>query len=105
MRQARNRSVLVVQNEVDREWLDANSVLESWLVEFFDVLQAEVIASENRKDVFKNLTIINFNYDRRIEQFLLYALRDLFRIDSREAAELMRTLRIYHPYGVVGSLD
>jgi hypothetical protein len=96
---------LVVQNEVDREWLSATRVFESWLVDFLDVLQAGVIASENPYDVFKNLTIINFNYDRCIEQFLFFALRDLFCIDSSEAAELMRTLRIYHPYGVVGSLE
>jgi hypothetical protein len=48
--------------------------------------------------------IINFNYDRCIEQFLYFALQDLLGIDGRRAAELILKLRLYHPYGVAAPL-
>ena len=64
-------------------------VKKSWLSDFMYLLQEGVVASENRGDVFKNLTIINFNYDRCIEQFLFDALQSTFLINAEMAKELM----------------
>ncbi len=68
------------------------------------LLQDGIIAGENLADIFKNILIINFNYDRCIEQFLYWTLQDLFGIAGGRAAELIAKLKIYHPYGVVAPL-
>ena len=73
-------------------------------MDFFNILQDRIVVSENMQDVFSNLCIINFNYDRCIEQYLFYAVQNLFQIDERAASELMRRLKIFHPYGHVGPL-
>jgi len=46
----------------------------SWLSDFFYLLLEGIIVDKNLSDIFNNLTIINFNYDRCIAQFLFYAL-------------------------------
>jgi hypothetical protein len=83
---------------------DDAGVLKSWLKKFMVLLQDGIIVSQNLDRLFKNVMIINFNYDRCVEQFLYWALQSLFGIDASRAAELMGTLRIYHPYGVVAPL-
>lgn len=95
---------LFTKNEVDRAWRDERAAMSSWLVDLVYVLQEAIVASENKSDVFKNLVIINFNYDRCVEHFLYHALRDAFQLSAVDAAELMKGLRIFHPYGVVGHL-
>jgi hypothetical protein len=67
-------------------------------------LQEGIVVSENLGDIFKHLTIVNFNYDRCIEHFLFHAMQAWSHKDEREVAERMKGLRIYHPYGSVGDL-
>ncbi|BCG79911.1 hypothetical protein [Mesorhizobium sp. 113-3-3] len=50
------------------------------------------------------LTAIVFNYDRCFEHFMLNAIKEFYRIPEGEAAKLVRLIKIYHPYGTVGSL-
>jgi hypothetical protein len=50
------------------------------------------------------LTFVIFNYDRCVEHFLYHGLQSYYGIPDGEAAKLLRTLTIYHPYGAVGSL-
>jgi hypothetical protein len=83
---------------------DATAVNESWLGAFMYGLQEGVVVSENLGDIFKHLTIVNFNYDRCIEHFLFHAMQAWSHKDGREVAEHMKGLRIYHPYGSVGDL-
>lgn len=99
------RSGLFIENAVQREWRDEDAVIRSWLAALVRLLGEGELTSSSRADFFKNLTIINFNYDRCIEHFLYNALQDLFRIGDTEAAVLMQTLPVYHPYGLVGALD
>jgi len=54
--------------------------------------------------VFKNLSVINFNYDRCLEHFLTHALRAAYSIGLSEAEALVAKLQVWHPYGVVGGL-
>jgi SIR2-like domain len=69
------------------------------------VLQEQIVYGENTADMFKQLSIINFNYDRCIEQFFFYALQNLYQMNEGQAAELLNAnLRIYHPYGSLGVL-
>ena len=50
----------------------------------------------------RRLSIIVFNYDRCLEQFLVRALMNYFRMGYKEAAELVRLCVIKHPYGSLG---
>ena len=43
-----------------------------------------------RIDIFKHLTIVNFNYDRCVEHFLFHAMQAWSLKDEREIAELMK---------------
>ena len=55
--------------------------------------------------IFDNLSIVNFNYDRCIEQFLARAICELFRKSDAEIHPLMERLQIFHPYGQVGHMQ
>jgi hypothetical protein len=79
-------------------------VRESWFQSFTHVLQDGTDASTNLKDIFKNLIIINFNYDRCVEHYLNQMLQELYGINAGASAELMKKLNICHPYGTVGLL-
>jgi hypothetical protein len=84
------------------EFADRPKVEQSWLSDLLYLLQERIVKSENLDKIFDNLCIINFNYDRCIEQFLFNALQPLYRINQTDAAQLMQRLVIYHPYGEVG---
>ncbi len=86
-------------------WKLERTVLESWLPVMMYLLQDKIVRAENFNDLFANFTVINFNYDRCIEHFLLYAICHLYGVDQRVAAEAMNTWNgILHPYGTVGAL-
>ena len=71
-----------------------------WYSKFFRILK-DGIDSDNVENIFDNVEIICFNYDRCIEQYLFYALRDYYRISPQRTIELLRKLTIIHPYGVI----
>jgi hypothetical protein len=79
---------------------------ESWLSDFFTMLQGGVIEAKNLNKIFGNLTIINFNYDRCIEHYLFHVMQRLYPSKGEAyVTELMNTtLKILHPYGAVGNL-
>jgi hypothetical protein len=83
---------------------DATKVNRSWLNAFMYGLQERIVVNENLGDIFKHLTIVNFNYDRCVEHFLFHAMQAWSLKNDREVAELMKGLNIYHPYGSVGDL-
>ena len=74
-----------------------------WLNELFVRLQDDA-PLEKIEQVFSNLTIITFNYDRVIEHYLFHALRALGNLDQEDAARAMSHLKIVHPYGKIGRL-
>ena len=75
----------------------------TWYSKFFQLLTANVPLSEI-KQLFQNVSVISFNYDRSLEQFLFFALQAYYLISDDTAAELVRSLNIVHPYGTVGLL-
>lgn len=50
------------------------------------------------------ITFIIFNYDRCVEHYLYWAIRLTYGLTQQDAALLMETLTIHHPYGSVGPL-
>lgn len=76
----------------------------TWLIPFFQLL-TEGVRKEDVDGLFKNVSIITYNYDRSIERFLPEAVALYYGLEDREASELVSTLRITHPYGSVGSFQ
>ncbi len=52
----------------------------------------------------ENTAFITFNYDRRIEHFLVHAVTNYYGIPFDEVSALVNQVVISHPYGVAGLL-
>lgn len=85
------------------EAMDIGAFSKTWL----DHL-AKVLIEDRRKsdieNVFENLSIINFNYDRVIEHYLPFVLANYYGLKPAAVREVMPTLPILRPYGKAGSL-
>lgn len=80
------------------------SILETtWYNSFFQLLteNCRIGGLEHR---LKKVAFIVFNYDRCLEHYLYHAIRNYYNISFNEAASLVNSISIYHPYGTVGSL-
>ena len=55
------------------------------------------------KDAFKNVTFINFNYDRCIEHYLYWSLQRI-GLGELDAALTITGLNMIRPYGGIGSM-
>jgi hypothetical protein len=62
------------------------------------------IKSARPEDIFKNIAVISFNYDRCLEAVLFHAIQAALRIQTADAADLMKTLEVHRPYGGLGNL-
>ena len=80
-----------------------SDIANSWYIKFFQMLTESV--SRNLIDnIFDNISIITFNYDRCIERVIPQLLRDYYKIDQMEADRIFSKLEIIHPYGCIGCL-
>lgn len=69
---------------------------------FMGALWKEVSAShtiENLDLIFKNITIVNFNYDRSFEAAILFLLHSTFEISEDDALRIVDRIPIIRPYG------
>jgi hypothetical protein len=89
-------------NERNSEKFDTN-LKGAWYAYFFQRL-TENVDKSRVGEIFKNVSIVTFNYDRCIEHFLKHSLAIYYGLDDREAEEIISTLVILHPYGQVGYL-
>lgn len=83
--------------------INFGSLEGTWYIPLFQLITENCNKSE-LKERFSSITFIIFNYDRCIEHFMYYALQNYYRISEAEAAELIKNIKIYHPYGDVGAL-
>jgi hypothetical protein len=75
-----------------------------WIAEMFSM----ALAGMQRKDlrsIFEQVTFINFNYDRAIEQYLFWALQERASATADEAGEIVAKLNILRPYGSIGQFS
>jgi hypothetical protein len=81
------------------------SALENtWYIPFFKLL-TEKCSKRDLEERFRSITLIIFNYDRCVEHFIYCALQEkYFDMTSDEAANLVKSIKIFHPYGCVGAL-
>jgi hypothetical protein len=81
-----------------------DEVKASWLSRFFYVLQ-EGISRSQLDLLLKNLMVINFNYDRCFEHFMLHTIKRTYGKPEAETSDFVKTdLKIVHPYGLIGQL-
>lgn len=97
------RSCKLMPQEKSSPVTELSSVQDTWLFDFFRMITKPSI-SIDPADVFKNVSVINFNYDRCFEQFMISALPNLYNISTTEASQIVRSANIIHPYGQVGDL-
>lgn len=56
------------------------------------------------RSAFQNVTIVNFNYDRCVEHFCYHWFQRVYDLSESESADICKSIKIYHPYGVLGPL-
>lgn len=76
----------------------------SWYFPFGDMIVDEIPLQEIDR-LFANLTIICFNYDRCIEEFLAHWLARVYAIDLTRCRQIATRLTIIRPYGQVAPLN
>jgi hypothetical protein len=80
------------------------NVRKSWLAVFMNALVRGVTVQGNLETIFDRIAIINFNYDRCVEQYLHTSLQRGFGISDQKATDLLSKLLIHHPYGRIAQM-
>ncbi len=101
--QAEADSDLSFESIDDSSSVDFKKIENTWFIPLFKLL-SENCCKEDLRERFKNITFIIFNYDRCVEHFLYHALQTYYKMSEDNASELIKSLSIFHPYGVVGNL-
>lgn len=96
-------SKLCPQTDVPSDRPNLGPLRETWYRPWFQML-ITVIREDAMEAVFRNVSVITFNYDRCIEAYLVHALRANFDADEERVFRLMSEAPIHHAYGAVGSL-
>lgn len=100
---AERNSLLFVDQQNLQNKLNFKAVASKWFTTLFQLLtlntQAKDLSSRLRK-----VSIVSFNYDRTLEHFLHWSLRNYYALSEETASELLGDLRVFHPYGTVGQL-
>lgn len=100
---AERQSILYFERSSHRSPMDFARSDSTWLNAFLRLL-TENCTLDNLPDRLKGIAIIVFNYDRCIEHFLYHAFQTYYAASSDQAAALVKTIDIFHPYGTVGHL-
>jgi len=98
-----NRSILQSDPQSQTRKLNLDQFKENWLLHFGRALVSNV-PLEAVNSIFQNISIICFNYDRCIEQFLTVWLQSVYGIDSVRSRETVKSLKIIRPYGSISEL-
>lgn len=76
---------------------------ESWLAYMLRDL-TRGLGKAGLEKAFDNLAIINFNYDRCVEHYAYHWFQRVYDLPEADSAEICSRMKIYHPYGSLGSL-
>lgn len=100
---AEKASPLWLDPHQGRQSTPLNKLADTWFVRFGQQL-VEQVSFQELDNVFNNINVICFNYDRCTEEFLRYWLMAVYSIDDQRARRLVNELTIIRPYGKVGDL-
>jgi len=98
----RSKLYLSLDNDANRRSLHER-VAGTWISALF----MRLVESCRVKELGRRLgevSFVIFNYDRCVEHYLFYALRNYYSMSTHEAAELLSHVRFFHPYGTLGRL-
>ena len=100
---AEKRSLLYINRLNTDNTLNFNSVEQTWLNAFWQLL-TENCQAVGLKKRLATIALIVFNYDRCVEHFLYNSIQNYYGLSADDAASLVSLMKVYHPYGMVGSL-
>ena len=100
--EAERNSKLFFESRHVSDTIDFMALADTWFAAFYSLLTRNVTRAE-LDAVFEHVTVINFNYDRCLEQFLVCALATTYAIKIDEARQRVDALTILRPYGQVGA--
>lgn len=98
---AEQNSKLYFNRRGEAETINFRETNLSWFNLFFKMLH-ENVNKNAVQSIFDNVSFINFNYDRCLEQYIYYALKEYYSLADQEAEELVKKLKVIRPYGSVG---
>lgn len=101
--EAERKSLLYINEHQREPILDYERIGNTWFNGFFQLL-TENCRVESLAERFSSISLIIFNYDRCIEHFIFNSIQNYYRMSADAAAEIMKDLTIFHPYGAVGDL-
>ncbi len=61
--------------------------------------------SQDFETYFRQVTVIDFNYDRVLQQYLYSSLQRLYGLAPADAAQCVKKLNVIRPYGSLGALE
>jgi hypothetical protein len=96
----RNSKLYYKDTHID-DTINFDAIDDTWYSKFFKLI-AKNISKDKIQDIFNNISVIIFNYDRCLEHYLVHATASKYAISLNDAEELVKKLTIYHPYNVVG---
>lgn len=97
------RSSLIYAKPGPRETIDFDTADGCWLSALMRLITDRCTA-DALPARFASLSFVIFNYDRCIEHFLFHALQNFYKLPEGRAAELLKNVSFFHPYGAVGRL-
>lgn len=101
--ESERRSSLHVDKRTSRRHPNYSTLGETWYSAFMQLL-TQNCRIEQLPERLSKITFVVFNYDRCVEHFLFHGVQNYYGIDETTAAELLRNLSVFHPYGSVGAL-
>lgn len=101
--EAESNSALTVDHLRGNRPMNFEELESTWFNGFFRRLTENCKPSDITKRL-NSVVLVIFNYDRCIEHYLYHALQNYYFKSDSDAASLLQSLEIYHPYGTVDSL-
>ena len=100
---AEKRSNLYLDPGNSYNELNFYSIEHTWYSKLWQQISKNCEANE-LKERLSSLVLIVFNYDRCLEHYLYLSIQNYYGVNASAAACLVNGIRIFHPYGAVGSL-
>ncbi len=100
---AEKRSRLYINPDNSFNKLNFRSIEDTWFNAFWQLL-CEGCQAEELQERLSSIVLMIFNYDRCIEHFLYHSIRNYYGLSDDRAAYLVSVIKIFHPYGTVGTL-
>jgi hypothetical protein len=91
--------------DLQKETSNSDQLTTNTWIPYFVTMAMSSVKRDEVNAAFRNVTLINFNYDRTVEHFLYVWLQMKFALSEAEARVAVSGLKIIRPYGKVGPLD